>query len=879
MFYKTTEEIIDKIDNLNQERKSIIELDLIDIKDDIEKTIFTFSKKEDELDKDEKVTLGLLFLSYISIIKDELSYNGLWLDIIDVLLENEDENRFFIDNFFIDENEPSIFLIEAIKEAIISFDLRDGYDDDLIKTILLQIGLLSKFNHINLWLTNSSKQYIIEELTNRNHINFSNSFYNGWRCLQKYRYNTIDKKSIYKILKNNIWFKDLNIDNLLELSKKELSLINIAKEDIDNNFYIDKILFENEILNFYINIDEVLDLEDENYNIFINDIYYCKLLKNNDIYKLEKNIIITNPTKLTIDISIKEISNNKNIYFQEFTLFDFNQDTIIFDQNGKWTDDKNTKLDKNNIYNVLIDSDFDIEGDNLKEYEYFDGYANLITNITNSSNFYADDGDNYKFELNFDKIIKRPILLNNLELFAQSEFLSFDEQIKYQLKNIKLSSSVRVDDKLVNIEDDIEILRWTYSDGVIYDFENSKEFNYNMDISYEILVNRKNTFQIKIGDYTFTKVLYLSLIEETTNPQYRIFLKDKTNNIELITKNEIIDKNFIENNNFIVTSFHPIFLTKPELNKQYLRDKANIFTTIKLNKIFKIDNYPYFGEEISTSLNIYDDVRWNLIGKITRYSKKDYNKNDNIKVITLDNNYKLNIQNDINISENILGYCVIKDNCYDSSYFIDNNLDIDIIFKDKEILKFLRFSYFEFGEYFNEAKFDKSRALREKARNDKKKAKRLLRENILQEPFVFLDAFLADKFDIEDLSLEFNFDESKTIIEQILFTIEFDENIALKIVQYSILNQLQEKMMKIPMFLIYILNKIKNEKYIDIYMDEINLEKENNINIDEEFYNRMVSALLSDHKIDRYEKINIKTISQTDIKDNLIKDSLVLLHK
>ncbi|MEA3315743.1 MAG: hypothetical protein U9Q30_07815 [Campylobacterota bacterium] len=881
MFYKTTKEIIDKIDNLNQERKSIIELNLIEIKDNIQEAIFKLPKKENELDKNEKVNLGLLFLSYIYTIKDELSYNGLWLDIIDVLLENN-ENNFFINNFFIDENKPSIFLKEAIKEAIVSFDLRDGYDEDLSKTILLQIGLLSRFNNINLWLTSSSKQYIIEELTNRNHINFSNSFYNGWKSLQQYKDSILDKKTIYNILENNIWFQELNIDNLLESSKKELTLLNIAKDNIEDIFYLDKLLFKDEILEFHINLDEVfhLNLIDSEYLIYIDDKFIANLIKEKNRYKIDKDIIISNPTNLIINISIKD-KYASTIYFQEFTIFDFNQDTIIFDNDGKWTDDKNTKLDKKKVYNILIDSDFDIYGDNLKEYEYFDGYANLITNITDKSNFSADDGDSYKFNLNFNKIIKKPLILNELELFTQSEFLSFDEKIKYQLKRVKLSKSVRVNDTLINIDEDIEILRWAYSGGVIYDIENNDNFNYDIDLSYEILTNRKNTLQIKIGENTFTKVLNLSIIEDSKNPNYRIFSKDKDNNIEFITKDKKLDQNIL-NKNIIVTSFHKIFLTKPKLNKQYIRDKADIFGTFILNRAFKIDKYPFFGEEISTSLNIYDDTRWNSIGKISRYKKLNYIKDDNIQIITLDKNYQLNIQENLIIDEDILGYCVVKDNKYYSSYFKDNNLDINIIFQDKEILKFLRFSYFEFGEYFNEAKFDINRAFREKARNDKKKVKRVLRENILKEPFIFLDAFLADKFNVGELSLDFNFDESKRIIEQILFTIEFDEDSSLKIIQYSILNQLQDKMIKIPIFLVYLLNIIKNKRYIDIFFDEINLDIDNNSiknSFDEEFYNRMISALLGDHKIDRYEKINIKTISQTDIKDNLIKDSLVLIHK
>ena len=414
-----------------------------------------------------------------------------------------------------------------------------------------------------------------------------------------------------------------------------------------------------------------------------------------------------------------------------------------------------------------------------------------------------------------------------------------------------------------------------------------------MDLSYYILINRKNSLKIKVGDKTFTKQLNVTFIEKTLKPRYRTFLRDINDNIKFLNETNKLTTNDIKNNQIIITSFHEDFINNPELKTQILRDKANIFDRFEVNKSFNLTNYPLYGEEISSVKKIYDDVRWNTFCSISSNGiVKSYDEDNLIAtlysddvssvmtLITLDCSYNLNSQdvkslsNKIDIPFDVLGFCLLDDGNYVGSYFTNEALDIETIFSSVEILKFLRLAYYPFGVYFNGTEHEKNRALRERARNEKKKDKRALRVCIKNNPSIFLKAFTDEVLNVDDISININFDHSKAIAEQILFAIEFDSSEAVKIIHDIILNRWQEKIIQLPMFLIYLLNVIKNERYYHIFLDELSENIIEPDDVDEEFINRMVKALLSNHKIDRYEKINIKTITQMKNKDFYIQKAL-----
>jgi hypothetical protein len=910
MFHEAIIEIIKRVENLTQNKRSIIELDIRDIKVEIQETLFNIDFTQEALENNEiknieeitklgvssKEAFGLFFLTFLNTLRSELSYNSFWVGIEDALLEfEEDDNTFFVDNYF-EDSEPDIYLNEAIIDAVKRFKLRDGYDNGKpTDTILLQMGLLERCTNLNYWLTSTSKNSIINDLTNRTSENFSNTFFSGWKVIQRYSQRLLSKKDATTFLNNNVWFKDLDLEELLNSSRVHLHSTLISRDEIENNFYLESVKYKDENLEFTIDGDDfyILNLINDSYDVLIDGKFTSKLLKDeSNNYYLENIITIVEPEKYKTKIEIKD-NNNNVVYFEEFVLFDFNHDILIFDEDGKWCKDQNTKLEDTKTYSVLLDSDFEIGDFEDDAIEYFDGYVYLISNITKDSNFKADDGDEYQFYLNFDEQIKTPLWLNNLELYATREFLSFDEPIEYNLKYNKIEVSARQVDELIDIEQDMSIVRWSYTGGVVYDLDNIKDFSYEMDLTPDMLINRKNSLKIKVGDKIFTKQLNVTLIEKTIRPKYRTFLRDCDDNIKFLKESNRLTQNDIKNNQIIITSFHEELINQPELKTQTLRDKSNIFDTFDINKFFVLSNYPYYGEEISSVKKIYDDVRWNtfcsvsITGNVKFFDEEtsiailyDDNISDTLTLITLDKSYKLSTQkvesksNQITIPSYVLGFCLVDDGNYVGSYFTSEALDIEAVFNSVEILKFLRVAYYPLAEYFNDTGYEKNRMVREKARFDKKIAKRALRVCIKNNPSIFLKAFTDDELVIDDITLNINFEHSKTIAEQILFAIEFDGDDALKIIHEIILNRWQSKIVQLPMFLLFLLNRVENDRYYDIFLDELSENISTPSDVDEDFIERMIKALLSNHKIDKFEKINIKTISQGKNKDFYIQKTI-----
>lgn len=898
MFQLLVVNIVEKLDSLKENKKSIIELDIEDLKEKIQEILFTINFNEDtindkkfpqleELNITNKQALGLFFLTYTTTLREELYYSCLWVSgIADALMDDEYENDlFFIRNYFIDDSTPNAYLNEAIQEAIIRFDLRDGYDEEEPSdTVFLHMGILNKFDNLNLFLTSTSKHPTVKELTNRRSKNFSSSFNNAWKTLQRYSQSLLNQKETSKILKENAWFMDFDLEKLLEAAKANLSSLLINKDEIERSFFLSSVKFEEEKLVFTLSGDDFFSLNLENsdneYEIFIDGKLKSKLIKDEttNTYELENQILIEEPEKSYITIEIKDKSNS-TIYIEEFVLFDFNHDILIFDQDGNFYTDKNDLLDSSKNYSILIDSDFET---NIEEngFEYFDGYAQLLTNISKDSNLEVSDGEEYSFCLNFDKHIKTPDWMNYLELHTQKEFLTFDEEIEYKLQFNKLSTSSRREDELINIEEEAKIIRWTNCDGIVYDYD-EKTFSTKLELNADMLLNRNNTIVIEFQGQTYTKKFNATIIEQTEKPKYRTFLKDKNSDITQLTQNTQLSSYDVKQGKFISLCFHENMILNPKEKRKIIRDKSIIYNNIELNKFFAIHVYPYYGEELSSVLKIYDDIRWNKICSITKEGiVKEYNASKNIvsldtnelysklTLITLNTNYEINsssvqIQDaQIKVPRGILGFCLVDGSRYVGSHFISNSIDIEVAFTNVEVLKFLRFSYFPFGDFFNLAEYEKNRVLREKARIEKKRVKKQLRETVQSDPSTFLKAFCEDELILDNLNLPLNFDHSKVIVEQMLFAIVFDEELAKKTLHDIILNRWQEKVIHFPMFLIYLLNITKDDRYINIFLDELPEDINEPNDEDEEFTKRIVTTLLGNHKINSFEKVNIKTITQ-----------------
>ncbi|MGB5868136.1 MAG: hypothetical protein WBG69_09730, partial [Arcobacteraceae bacterium] len=587
MFQNTLVEIINRVENLAQNKRSIIEIDITDIKEQIQETLFHIDFTEETIQNQDleelvnlnvtpKEALGLCFLSFVTTLRGELSYNSLWVRIADALMEfEEDNNSFFIDNYFELQSEPTVYLNEAITDAVTRFNLRSGYQSTQPSdTILLQMGILKNLSNLSYWLTSTSKNSIIEILTNRTNENFSQTFFSGWKVLQRYSQSQLTKEQSIKLLRDNVWFKDFNFDELLNASKSALHTPFITKDEIENNFFLQNVKYEDEKLQFILNGDDfyILNLQELTYDVYVDGSIFSKLVKDEttNSYMLDTLLLVEEPENYKIKIEIKD-SNKKVHYQDEIVLFDFNHDILIFDEEGQFYKDPNQKLDESKNYSLLIDSDFELEANEENIFEYFDGYVHLVTNISKDSNFKADDGDEYQFSLNFTEHIKTPAWLNNLELYASSDYLSFDEPITYHLRHNKIAVSARQVDSLVEIEQEASIVRWSYSGGVVYDLDAIENFNYNMDLTYDILINRKNSLKIKVGDNFLTKQLNVALVEKTLKPRYRTFLKDRDDNIKYLKDTNKFTSNDIENNQIIITSFHEEFINQLELKTQILR--------------------------------------------------------------------------------------------------------------------------------------------------------------------------------------------------------------------------------------------------------------------------------------------------------------------
>ena len=123
-------------------------------------------------------------------------------------------------------------------------------------------------------------------------------------------------------------------------------------------------------------------------------------------------------------------------------------------------------------------------------------------------------------------------------------------------------------------------------------------------------------------------------------------------------------------------------------------------------------NVKSFDEETSFATLYNDDISTNMI------------------LITLDKSYNLTTKkvtatsNKIEIPIDSLGFCLVSNGNYIGSYFTQESLDIETVCNSVEILKFLRVAYYPLAEYFNDTGYEKNRMVREKARFDKKIAKR-----------------------------------------------------------------------------------------------------------------------------------------------------------
>ena len=266
--------------------KSIIELDLSanDI-NEVEELFFHFRGEPGKLSQTKKAFVGLVFLTYVIYkLEPKLSYSSLWKAIISDLEHYSSVTRHFLDSYFTSQNYPNFFLKESIEYACNLFHLRNNFDakDEqqyVRNTILLQIGLLNKsFDHLKLWLSNYNLPVIVSELLDVDSQNYSKEFNDGWRVLRRFRDNILSNDQAKNILTQNIWFKHLNLDELLKAAKQRAKkLLMITQDENLPVFYLEQINYSENGLSFTINAQDLysLNLSGFRYEIYIGRIC-CK---------------------------------------------------------------------------------------------------------------------------------------------------------------------------------------------------------------------------------------------------------------------------------------------------------------------------------------------------------------------------------------------------------------------------------------------------------------------------------------------------------------------------------------------------------------------------------------------------------------------------
>lgn len=545
-FEKLISHISSRLDNMPGNKKSIIQADLGDISDDIEDVLFKLKVSEDnyhhkvfpDLKENNiriKEAVGLLFLSYITYkVRNKFTYGKMWSIIADDLVKYEFINTFFKDKYLLNGH-PNQFLISCIKESCDRFNLRNAFDKQadehyIRNTILLQMGILNRFTKLNEWLSYSSfNQTTIRVLLNKEDENFSNSFSQGWRVLRRYRDHIIDNSTASSLLKQNTWYKELDIADALRAARKKIGTKFLAEDEIENVFFLDQILYEENILKFIINAEDLyaLKLSGSDYSVYIDDMYAAKVLRNDDkVLVLDKKIIIREPDGFSVHLELKN-EDGDVVYSDEIVLFDLHDQVLIFDDKGNIYKDFSKKLMSNRTYGMLFDSDLDCNASADKQVEYFSGYVTLTKELSQENNCMLSYDGEELFSLNFSASVQKPNWIDHLVVYAADSHLHIESTTNFHLKIFDIEDE---DSPLKDLPVDANLVRWTYADSYVDD-EDIKDFVATIELSPELICERKHSFLIKYEGQTYHRTVH-SVIYDHTN-QYHLLQRLKDGSINL----------------------------------------------------------------------------------------------------------------------------------------------------------------------------------------------------------------------------------------------------------------------------------------------------------------------------------------------------------
>lgn len=859
--YKNNQIIIKIIQKLNNKTcNSIMELDLNenDI-NEVNEIIFKLRKEPSRLEK--KAFIGVVFMIYIVYnIRNKLTYDSIWVNIFNDLKENSKLNSFFVDSYFTSKHYPTHSLKEAIEYACNLFHLRNDftYKDEhqyIRNTILLQIGLLNNnFKNLKLWLSKYNTPIIILELLDEDSQNYSKEFNDGWRVLRRFRDNILSNDQAKNILTQNIWFKHLNLDELLKAAKqKGKKNLMISKDEDLPIFYLEKINYSDEGLSFTINAQDLysLNLSGFRYEIYIDNEYKGVLIANNSKELiLESPITIFNPETNQIDLELRN-EDDDVVFATEIVLFDFSEQMVLFDEDGNIYQNIFKKLNAHKKYHILMDSDLDCEFNNDFQRAYFDGYATLVPFIGYKDNCKITYNYEILFELNFTDNVEKPEFIDQLVLYttANPSFI-LNNEYTFELKIMQIDLKTEEVD-LTLLPDETKIIKWSYTGG----YADSNDIENNSKISTklypEMITSPKHTLLIKYKNRVFKKVVYCNFFEKQN--QSRLFQIGSDGTNKLVDRGSYLNKYDLKRHRYYLSDFS-------RTEQFYIKNKVSLYQTIRPNKIINFTKFQGFGETIFIAEHLFHSPLINLF---------DFRNND--EYLSL-NQEKLNVINihkelplqcklillDHNLNEYEMSYVQIQESIKDKSISFENELVTVLIVQGNSIID----SSYDVG-FLNDFKDFTNRDVMNSLLVSnypflsKESHTNFFKKFITHDLEEFFSIFCKDRIIINENLLRLDFSKINLLIEHVLFGIKIDADVSERILQRLIFENYEKIVLDTPIVLFKLLLSCNSKKLINYFYNLV-ADAELQDERDESFIELIIDNLFDTTTLGGPQKHNLK---------------------
>ncbi len=841
---------------------SIIEIELsANAKDEVEALLLGFKTTPSKLTHDEKAFLGLLFLVFaVYTLKSKGSYTSIWNTIYQELEKFSNSTTFFCEHYFMAQyHYPNHYLTEVIEYAVHCFKLRNDYSNKdehqyIRNTIYLQIGLANNgFKHLKLWLSNCGMPIVLSELYDQESDNYSFEFSNGWRAIKRFRDHVIDFRQAKQLLLSNPWFSHMGIDDLLKNAKQKLKQISLS----DNNdlpvFYLERILYTDGYLQFYIHARDLysLKLGGLKYDIYIDDEYKgCIIADNNKVLVLDREVTLKNPEVNKVILKLKN-EDGDEVYTSEIVLFDFGEQILIFDEDGNIYVNIFKKLNMSKKYYMLIDSDLDCNHAIEDQREFFEGYATLVPDIKSNDDCKVSFNGEFLFNLNFTETIEKPDWIDKLVIYAASNAFEFNQDQKIYTKI--LSYDEKTDEvQLLDLPKDVLIVKWNYSGG----YADQEELNGDCIIvkfSSDMMIEPKHTLLIRYQGKTFKKTLNCIFVEKIS--QVRVFLKSQQGKIELLQKDEIITQKDVLNKQFYICHLQ-------HNEPFYLKSKSKFYQTVQVNRFFSLTALDGFGETLFYAdhlfnahmqsmfcymrTNVYLELGTKENNKLLFNSQKQLP--DNVKILLFDDKLK----------QSELDFSLVKHSLVNYTYMHDTRITCGIlIFKDEVIDAFWDRGSFDIVKEANDLEKIKILLTTNYPFLLKDNYMRILKQAIEENMEEFFKGSFTDSIFLKSKPYKINFSSLAILLEHICFELHFPQESAEAILKHCLTDQKIDLLLQTPILLFKLLVAANSKKFTEYFTEllEGSLLEED---LDESFVEKIINNLCSTEAVHGIDKHNLK---------------------